>query len=227
MTDKYIRIYFAYRGGEPAELKQQHRNAFEHHGGFEMSSPFIETSFGTVEILSNDIPNITGMSHLENYEYEGEDKWDLLYSPLIKYSLDEDRYLEGGDDNPFGAEEGEPLQQFVELVATGYEATDERPIAVYAETPRHAFDIHQTGDPPFTAESLANDEYEQLSWLTVFTPPMVETYGRETLLSAPAWEVRELDDGAIVVLCHDDVDWESDCRDVAEHIGLPAHEDLH
>ena len=61
----------------------------------------------------------------------------------------------------------------------------------------------------------------------IFTPPMVENYGREILLSAPASEVRELDDGAIVVLCHDDVDWETDCRDVAEHIGLPAHEDIH
>jgi len=56
---------------------------------------------------------------------------------------------------------------------------------------------------------------------------MVEHYGRETLLSAPAWKVEELDDGAILVVCHDDVaEWNADCSDVAEHLGLPWYKDV-
>jgi len=63
---------------------------------------------------------------------------------------------------------------------------------------------HATTSPPFTAESLAHDAYEHLSWITVFTPSVVETYGRETLLSAPAYETRERADGAVLIVAYGD-----------------------
>lgn len=56
---------------------------------------------------------------------------------------------------------------------------------------------------------------------------MVERFGRERLRSAPAWRITELDDGAIFLACHDQpLDWDADCRDVAEHVGLPSHDDI-
>jgi len=42
----------------------------------------------------------------------------------------------------------------------------------------------------------------------LFSPELVEEYGRAWLLSAPAWERRELDDGAILlVTTPDPTDW--------------------
>jgi len=112
-------------------------------------------------------------------------------------------------------------------LADRYEAAEETPLAVFAKTPLHGSAISATGNPPFTAESLAHDEYEHLGWVTVFPPAMVDNYGRETLLSAPAWKVMELDDGAILIVTHEgphDPDPDG-LYEVADHIGLKSYSD--
>ncbi|MFA9428149.1 hypothetical protein [Natronorubrum sp. A-ect3] len=136
-------------------------------------------------------------------------------------------YLYDSDDDVTDPADEAALEELIDIVRLGYHATDDTPLAVYASTPKQRFYRSEAEQPPFTARSLARDEYACLSWLTVFTPPMVETYGRETLRSAPAYRTRELDDGAIVLVCHDrPFDWDADCRAVADHIGLPLLQDL-
>jgi len=130
-------------------------------------------------------------------------------------------------ENRDSSGQAEAIETLVRIVRVGYEATDQRPIAVYVESAPHSYYIGEAECPPFTAESLAHDGYHHLSWLTVFTPPMVERYGRETLLSAPAWKVEKLDDGGVLIVSHGNVaEWQEDGRAVANHIGLPWYEDI-
>ena len=54
--------------------------------------------------------------------------------------------------------------------------------------------------PPVSDESLAQNRINYPTWLMLFPPEMVETYGREWLLDLPAERIDELDDGAIMVV---------------------------
>ncbi|WP_336331208.1 hypothetical protein [Haloarcula sp. CGMCC 1.2071] len=220
MSDDYLTIQFPYRQGDAEELKDQHLKAFENGDQFNVALPFVETSVGNFQISSADIPEITGMSDLHNYEYEtAGDEWNLMYAPMVEYYLGSLAGLADGTNT----ESGHPLDTLIDVVVTGYKATDKPPLAAIAITPPHE---HHLERPPFTAKSLAHDTYDHLSWLSIFTPSMVEYYGRETLLSAPAWKVRELTDGAILIVCHSDItNWGVDCCDIAHHIGLPWYAD--
>lgn len=220
-ADEYVYVYFAYRTGDKEALLEGHRDAFEASDRFDVSHGFVESPLGSVRTDYNDVPGITNQSWVDYFEHDGRDgELDLLYSPLVLYDFHVDDLGEDGLDR-------EKLDALVEMVRVGYEATEERPLAAYVETPKHLLQQSDAELPPFTAESLLRDEYEYLSWGTVFTPPMVEHYGRERLRSAPAWRVTELDDGAIFVACHDrPLDWDADCRDVAEHLGLPSFEEI-
>lgn len=225
MTDwKYIRAFFAYEDGDREALYEAHRRAFDRHERLELSPPFVESSLGSVEILSDDVPEITNKGAIEYYEDEASGL-DLLYAPLVEYIASEPdvRSNDGSEDGTSEAQ----LEAFVEMVKTGYACTDERPIAVYAPSPEQHFLLGDAGQPAFSARSLSNGRLLCLPWLTVFTPPMVEAYGRELLLSAPASRIEELDDGAVLVVCHDSpLDHEVDCRDVAEHLGMEDCRDV-
>jgi len=225
MAEDYILTFYAYQDGDAEALVGEHRQSFEAHDTLDWDGAFLRTAFGSVRITPGEVPSITNMGDLENYTVENETEGlDLLYAPLVKYFLDEEQYFEGGPDHPFGVAEGEPVEQFAEMVATGYEATDNPPLAACAVTPSERAAI-DAGHTPFTAESLSRGEYESLSWITVFTPPMVETYGRETLLSAPAWETRALTDGAVLVVGHGDPHDPNSNQHVAtaQHIGLEPY----
>jgi hypothetical protein len=228
-SDGYISVYFVYGESEPQDLEKAHRRVFRSHDDFELKpdSHYVKTSFGNVSIGTEDAPAITDMSGIDNYTYSGKDnEWDLSYAPMVIYGLREGRYEfdRKGFDVPDNLED-HPIVRFADLIAKGYEATKQTPLAVFAKTPLHGSAISATGNPPFTAESLAHDEYEHLSWVTVFPPKMVDTYGRETLLSAPAWKTMELDDGAILLVTHEDPhDTDPDgLYEVADHIGLKSY----
>lgn len=53
---------------------------------------------------------------------------------------------------------------------------------------------------PISDESLAADRIEHPTWLMVFPPRMVDTYGREWLLDLPAARTEEFDDGSIMIV---------------------------
>jgi len=79
---------------------------------------------------------------------------------------------------------------------------------------------------PVSQESLADNRIKAVSWLMMFSPELAEEYGREWLLSAPAWERRELDDGAIMlVTSHDPTNWNKAStarQDLANYFDLPG-----
>jgi len=52
---------------------------------------------------------------------------------------------------------------------------------------------------PISEQGLANGRIDSPTWLMIFTPEMVDEYGREWLLNLPADRIEELDDGTILV----------------------------
>ena len=97
----------------------------------------------------------------------------------------------------------------------------------YGLDSEHTSKINSDSGPgiPVSQESLADNRIEAVSWLMVFSPELVEEYGHEWLLSAPAWERRELDDGAIMLVASPDpTDWNeaaAACQDLANYFDLP------
>jgi hypothetical protein len=51
-----------------------------------------------------------------------------------------------------------------------------------------------------TAQSEEHDNIYELYWLNVFGPKLVESVGRERMLSTPAWRVEELPGGAVLLV---------------------------
>ena len=225
---KPLNLYFVYESGENEEILTAHDQIYESHNRFTKDSYYLEASFGKVEVGCVDVPFLTKSSHMENYSYGGDDGLDLQSAPMVRYHLGEGSYSLDPDDSRHRWESDvHPVEALAEMVATGYKASEQRPLAGFAQTAFHRAAMDSTGNTPFMAESLAHDEYEHLSWLTVFPPAMVETYGRERLLTTPAWKRMELDDGAVLLVTHEDPhDPETHgIKDVADHIGLKSYAD--
>lgn len=105
--------------------------------------------------------------------------------------------LDAGDE----PELAETAVDLLELVEHAYAGGPECPRFVYGVTePHRARLVDGDVPPPVTVESLADHRIEYACWLMGFPPSIVETYGRETLLSTPAWQTSELSDGGIVIL---------------------------
>ncbi|WNG25384.1 hypothetical protein F0U62_16180 [Cystobacter fuscus] len=96
--------------------------------------------------------------------------------------------------------QAERSHQLVELVrawASRYPAT---------HASAHSLADHQlSGAPDFgrdekTARRDGFDKVYEVCWLNVFGPKLVETVGRERVLSTPAWRVEELPNGAVLLV---------------------------
>lgn len=89
----------------------------------------------------------------------------------------------------------------LELVEYAHAGGPDLPRFVYGVSePHRARLVDDEIRPPATVESLEENRIEYASWLMGFPPDMVDTYGRETLLSAPAWQTSELPDGGVAIL---------------------------
>ncbi|QPV61593.1 hypothetical protein I7X12_12570 [Halosimplex litoreum] len=221
----YVHVEFVYPSGEPEETLDDLEETLGGSDSIESSRIMIEpSSFGNVRIGTYD--GITDHWPLEETEFFYESSHhslNLADSPTVQFSVSDVQYLKGGAEHPLDVGPDEPLRELLDILTFCYRATENRPIAAYSTTPDTPLDLLK---PPITAESVANGQLTYLPWLTIFPPRMVESYGKETILSALAWHVETLDDGSILVVCHNDMEWETDCRDVAEHIGLPAYEEI-
>jgi hypothetical protein len=76
--------------------------------------------------------------------------------------------------------------------------------AIYAMAHSHA-DVELSGFPRFgrNDETWYKDGYDkvyEVYWLNVFGPKLVESVGRERMLSTPAWRVEELPGGAVLLV---------------------------
>jgi hypothetical protein len=124
-------------------------------------------------------------------------------------------------------EEPEPtvVKDTIDLVAEIYLATEERPAFVYGMAKKMPGVVKELGSYPIPASQVGEDvsEIQFVSWLSIFPPSLVDMYGRERLLSAPAWHVEELDDGSILL-----VGWKDPTEvgggDLREYFGLSTEE---
>jgi hypothetical protein len=96
--------------------------------------------------------------------------------------------------------EAECCRRFVDLVrawASHYPVTDASASSLaeaqLADAPLFGRDMQ-------TAIREGFDKVYEVSWLNVFGPKLVETVGRERMLSTPACQVEELPDGAILLV---------------------------
>ena len=96
--------------------------------------------------------------------------------------------------------EGERCLQFVEMVR----AWALRYPVSYASSHSMA-DDNLAGDPDFgrderTSRRNGFDKIHEVYWLNVFGPKLVESVGRERVLSTPAHRVQELPDGSVLLV---------------------------
>ncbi|SFR92873.1 hypothetical protein SAMN05216559_1170 [Halomicrobium zhouii] len=111
----------------------------------------------------------------------------------------------------------------LELVEGAYSGGPSQPKFVYGVSePHYSRLVENDVPPPVSPESLAADRIEYACWLMGFPPALVETYGRETLLSAPAWQTTELPDGGVVVLATENPTnvCKPETRAIDQHLGL-------
>jgi hypothetical protein len=125
------------------------------------------------------------------------------------------------DDSHFTAGEihQQKYQMFLTLVEVSYQQWH----------PIYGFDHAgaDEGNTPSRNEALAL-QVSSLFTINLFGPEYAAKLGRERLLSAPAWQVRELDDGGVLVVPVPYVkeDWRQPSpysqRAVAQHLGIPS-----
>jgi hypothetical protein len=229
MTVDYS-IYWSliYRAGNIDAINDAYERAIAEHEDFEWDSVLMKPAFGTVTGgCGEPVREITGMVP-KNRAFECEScRVDLNDAPVGAFRLS-DHCFKGAKDLPEGMDQGDATLELAEMVKTLYLATGVSPLAAYTE-PKWVIETISTMEaPPFTAESLAKDRYEYLSWLTVFSPPMVETYGRETLLDAPAYHVEELADGSVLLVAVENPmdrhgPEKSQYKEIGNHIGIDTY----
>lgn len=117
--------------------------------------------------------------------------------PFVELRIEEALFERAEDDGDRIAH----ADAFVDILRETYFALDPQPSVIYTmpESMRMAI-VDSIGETPVDSESLQKGRFNYLVWVIVFTPRMVETYGREPLLSAPAWRTYEWDDGSIVLV---------------------------
>lgn len=77
--------------------------------------------------------------------------------------------------------------------------------------------------PPI--DQINRGEITRLFWLNVFSPTAVDRLGRERILSAPAWDVEELENGRVMLVVsdnpiHPSESWQFAGKRVGEHLNL-------
>lgn len=177
----------------------------------ERSESLLNLTYGSVSCLVESFSDASG-----------EARWAVPDVPHVEVSIDELLFREAAESEAAPSLETR-LDDAVELVTELYLATDDR-VRVGYGVPAYHVEAILDGlvGLPATGESLTEDAIEYASWLTVFPPELVESYGRDTLLSAPAWRVEELPDGGVLLVAYERPDRpDGDALDaVHDHLGL-------
>jgi hypothetical protein len=107
-----------------------------------------------------------------------------------------------------------PLSTFIDIAVQVYEAVETPVLA-------HGLEVFEMKEPIVPDEDVYSPELDHFPWLTFFSPERVEQYSREKLLSTPAPRVEELDDGSILIVTRNPLNYEDD-SEVAAHLGIPS-----
>jgi len=185
-------------------------------GGIELgpmtSAQKIFESGGYVRSQSNDLSFITRFIDSGDIE-EGPSlhlSWDRVY---FRWAHNSDRELEQNADTVAGT------------VESVYDVLDPLFVWGFMSSPDELW------NPTLetTVQRVSDGYVDALGWLTVFPPAAVQRYGRDAVLSAPAWVVRELADGGVMLVTNPTpVDFGAVAQtthDVAEHLGLGIDDD--
>ena len=89
-------------------------------------------------------------------------------------------------------------QQLIDLATTVSVAAEPVYSYVFPATSPRALDEHPT------RETITEGRIPALDWLTIFPKAFVDQVGRERFVSAPASEVRELEDGSVAIVANED-----------------------
>lgn len=92
------------------------------------------------------------------------------------------------------------VEGLLEFAIRLYDILDPRPTYVYGLDVGHAEAIGSFFGRPADPAELTDDRISDTSWLMVFPPDLVDSYGRDFLLAAPAWRSNEREDGSIVIV---------------------------
>ena len=141
--------------------------------------------------------------------------------PFVEFRIEEALFERAEDE----ADRMAHADAFVDILRETYFALNSRPDVIYAmpESMRMAI-VDSISETPVDLDSLQKGRFNYLVWVTVFTPRMVETYGRETLLSAPAWRTYEWDDGSIVLVSSPDPLVQSNMEAIHAHFEIDPPE---
>lgn len=110
------------------------------------------------------------------------------------------------------------VRTYVDLVALAVEATD----------PSYGFGkFGYVVSPKIvpTVDELMDQRVHSVFWLNVFGPKAIERFGRNRLLDAPAWDVRDLETGHVLVQVLDNPidpadDFQAAHRELSEYLEL-------
>lgn len=123
------------------------------------------------------------------------------------------------------AESTERVQTAVEFAARLYDCSrtaGHPPLYLFGASPTHVAKLRAASDfVRTTTAGVQAGEVEELFWLQVFPPRMLDDAFRDRLATTPAVSHRSLDDGAVLLVAHErPTEWASDYLAVAEHLGL-------
>jgi len=122
--------------------------------------------------------------------------------PRIGVPLDETYFGPGRPDSQTAA----AVRDYAECVASLYEsavAAGSRPAAVIGAGPNQLSAIFgEFGAVELSRAGILGDELEQLFWLQILSPAVVERLGAADLLDTPAWHRERLADGSILLVAY-------------------------
>lgn len=174
----------------------------------------MEGSFETF-VLTSKASDISLMTHVEAFEPDDDDRsWTVPALPALEQRV-------GIDDLQYG-DPADRIDELLSLVRGIYRASDSRPCYCYGLDPYHTEAVGDILDVPVTAAGLRDGRIDDVSWLMLFPPRLVESYGREWLRSAPVYRAIDLEDGGLLLVAIDDP-WDPDSAeltDLREYFGV-------
>jgi len=124
-------------------------------------------------------------------------------------------------------------QKFLEAMKLVYEATNPAYAYVTRQSDIEAMDMYLK--QPTSNDALSENRIIAPTWVMLFTPPMVEEYGREWLLDLPADRMDKLFDGGLLIVSterlvsdpEDGSGYDDDMAQMDEAFGLDPTETGH
>lgn len=218
----HLYVHYLYPGESKAFLTQRNEQLWEHYHAKqseEMEYVFDEYSGGTLSLMADPIGgSIEPFSADDPPEIERGPDY-----PRLELSIDADQQIRFPVELE-GKETEKYVSEAVSVIREIYELLEPKPTLVYGLPGNYHETIVVNGfDHPVSDESLAENRIEYIPWLVILPPAIVDTYGRETVLSAPAWQVEELTDGAILLVAYSDLvhGKDLDTAPSNHHLGLP------